>query len=152
MTAHQYEAGPSSHPRGPPGLGGQPGPLRTPPMSAARTPPSDDSPGDMDGRHGSPTGSNGGGSAGGGSGRTRSGRAANMSNDEWARQRKDNHASPSLLTSSFFVDRIYRKKSNAADAEISTKASTNSGASSPMAPAKRPKAPSSPEPSSTSII
>lgn len=82
-------------------MGGQPGPLRTPPMSAARTPPSDDSPGD-DGRHGSPTASNNGGSAGGGSGRTRSGRAANMSNDEWARQRKDNHVCvPSFSTTLF---------------------------------------------------
>jgi len=27
-------------------------------------------------------------------GRTRGGRAAGMSNDEWARQRKDNHVSP----------------------------------------------------------
>jgi len=34
-------------------------------------------------------------------GRTRGGRAAGMSNDEWARQRKDNHVSPQDLSVSF---------------------------------------------------
>jgi len=89
---HQLsDPGPSSHPRGPPNLGQaiSSGSLRTPPMSSARTPVSDESPGDAEGQsndiHGSPTNSNSG------SGRTRSGRGANMSNDEWARQRKDNH-------------------------------------------------------------
>jgi len=102
MTAHQIaqhqyphplnDPGPSSHPRGPPGLGQmqQQGPQRTPPMSDARSPVSDGSPGDGEGGHGDMHGSPGA-SVNGGSGRARTGRAANMSNDEWARQRKDNH-------------------------------------------------------------
>ena len=117
MPQHQLgpfpgsDPGPSTHPRGPPNLnqipvvpppqglpqnpvqGGQRR-LRTP--QAHRTPGSDESPGDV---------GDGAGVDGDGmgppsphdtvpGGRTRGGRAAGMSNDEWARQRKDNHVSP----------------------------------------------------------
>jgi len=98
------DPGPSTHPRGPPNLnqlsvvgppqqlqnpvaGGQRR-LRTPP--AHRTPASDGSPGDgggdigLDGSSQNPHDQVPGG-------RSRGGRAAGMSNDEWARQRKDNH-------------------------------------------------------------
>jgi len=102
------DPGPSTHPRGPPNLnqipvvpppqglpqnpvqGGQRR-LRTPP--AHRTPGSDGSPGEggdsagVDGDGMSPSAQHD--SVPGG--RTRGGRAAGMSNDEWARQRKDNH-------------------------------------------------------------
>lgn len=101
------DPGPSTHPRGPPNLNQisvvppqsipqntVPGQrrLRTPP--AHRTPGSEGSPGEAGGE-------NPGGEGEGGappspheavpSGRTRGGRAAGVSNDEWARQRKDNH-------------------------------------------------------------
>ena len=107
------DPGPSTHPRGPPNLNQIPvvpppqglpqntvqRRLRTPP--AHRTPGSDESPGD---------GGDGVGGDGDGmgppspndavpGGRTRGGRAAGMSNDEWARQRKDNHVSPRDLSS-----------------------------------------------------
>ncbi|KAF9644849.1 hypothetical protein BDM02DRAFT_836933 [Thelephora ganbajun] len=105
------DPGPSTHPRGPPNLnqiqvvpppqglpqnhvpGGQRR-LRTPP--AHRTPGSDGSPGDI----GDNAGVDGDGMGppspheAGPGGRTRGGRAAGMTNDEWARQRKDNHVSP----------------------------------------------------------
>lgn len=105
------DPGPSTHPRGPPNLnqipvvpppqglpqnpvqGGQRR-LRTPP--AHRTSGSDGSPGDA----GDNAGVDGDGmgppspSDAVPGGRTRGGRAAGMSNDEWARQRKDNHVSP----------------------------------------------------------
>ena len=120
MPQHQLgpfpgsDPGPSTHPRGPPNLnqmsvvpppqgmpqnpvpGGQRR-LRTPP--AHRTPGSDGSPGDI----GDNTGIEGEGIAppspheGVPSGRNRGGRAAGMSNDEWARQRKDNHVSQRIL-------------------------------------------------------
>lgn len=120
MPQHQLspfpgsDPGPSTHPRGPPNLnqmsvvappqslpqnplpGGQRR-LRTPPTH--RTSGSDGSPGDA----GGDAGMDGGGGPpqspheSGGSGRTRGGRAAGMSNDEWARQRKDNHVSVSFL-------------------------------------------------------
>jgi len=86
------EAGPSSHPRGPPNLtnplpGGSPT-LQAPPSgSATRTEEG------QDGEH-----SDGAGGSQGGdnekpksSGGRRNGRSATMSSDEWARQRKDNH-------------------------------------------------------------
>lgn len=102
------DPGPSTHPRGPPNLnqmsivassqgmppntvpGGQRR-LRTPP--AHRTPGSDGSPGEggdnagVDGEGMSPASPHDSVP----NGRTRGGRAAGMSNDEWARQRKDNH-------------------------------------------------------------
>jgi len=113
MPQHQLgpfpgsDPGPSTHPRGPPNLnqisvvpppqgmpqnpvpGGQRR-LRTPP--AHRTPGSDGSPGDVGDNpgvegEGIPPSPHDGMSGG----RTRGGRAAGMSNDEWARQRKDNH-------------------------------------------------------------
>jgi bHLH factor len=101
MAQHPYQGssqmndpGPSSHPRGPPNLGQLS--TRTPPLpNSSRTPASEGSISDAidhkpaDG-HGSPNDSNQGS---GGGGQARSGRSANMSNDEWARQRKDNHAS-----------------------------------------------------------
>ena len=105
------DPGPSTHPRGPPnlnqisvvhppqGIPQNPVPgaqrrLRTPP--AHRTSGSDGSPGDA----GDNAGVEGDGIAPSSpneampGGRTRGGRAAGMSNDEWARQRKDNHVSP----------------------------------------------------------
>ncbi|GJE89040.1 bHLHzip domain-containing protein [Phanerochaete sordida] len=71
------EPGPSSHPRGPPNLGGM--------ASSSNVPPSG-SDGDSDHGDQSPDGDKPKSSGG-----RRAGRSATMSNDEWARQRKDNH-------------------------------------------------------------
>jgi hypothetical protein len=164
MTAHQIaqhqyqhplnDPGPSSHPRGPPGLGQiqQQGPQRTPPMSDARSPGSDGSPGDGEGghgdMHGSPTASNNGGS-----GRARSGRAANMSNDEWARQRKDNHVRiPPLNFKHRSLTTSCRKKLNEEDVGTSTRGSTSLAGSFQTARARKLKARSYHVPCSISTI
>jgi len=89
------EPGPSSHPRGPPNLG-QGLPNAPPPLSDLHNDMDmSDGGGEMNGDQHSmesvigpngeekPSSKNGGG--------RRSGRSATMSNDEWARQRKDNH-------------------------------------------------------------
>lgn len=133
------DPGPSTHPRGPPNLnqisvvpppqglpqnpvpGGQRR-LRTPP--AHRTPGSDESPGDV----GDGTGVDGDGMGPGSphdavpGGRTRGGRAAGMSNDEWARQRKDNHVSPQHSSGSLFsasLDPYHRRIVHHADHLVS---------------------------------
>lgn len=73
------EAGPSSHPRGPPNLG----------MSATQssTAPGGSQEGHSSAGEGSPEGDKPKSSSSG----RRTGRSATMTNDEWARQRKDNH-------------------------------------------------------------
>lgn len=130
MSQHQLspfpgsDPGPSTHPRGPPNLnqisvvapqslpqnpvpGGQRR-LRTPP--AHRTSGSDGSPGEagenagVDGVGVPPQSPHESGS----SGRTRGGRAAGMSNDEWARQRKDNHVSISEPLSCVIACHFFR--------------------------------------------
>ncbi|KAH9931632.1 uncharacterized protein BXZ73DRAFT_77656 [Epithele typhae] len=87
------EPGPSSHPRGPPNLGqlsalasvlqatahAAPQPMGNDPNDAGQQSDGDDS--SPDGDKGSPTKSSG----------RRGGRSATMTNDEWARIRKDNH-------------------------------------------------------------
>lgn len=83
------ESGPSSHPRGPPNLtnpmppGGNPAPPASDQMNE-------------DGQGGDGQGSDDGSQGPDGekpksSGGRRNGRSATMTNDEWARQRKDNH-------------------------------------------------------------
>lgn len=99
------DPGPSTHPRGPPNLNQIVAPPQTiPPNSAPgqrrlRTPPGHRAPGTdgSPGEGGENAGAEGDGGAPGSphdgvpSGRSRGGRASGMSNDEWARQRKDNH-------------------------------------------------------------
>jgi hypothetical protein len=83
---HVLEPGPSSHPRGPPDLGEIGGPpqqqqqQQQQPMQGS----DDMEDGDLLDENGMS-----GGSAGG----RRGSRSATMSNDEWTRQRKDNHVS-----------------------------------------------------------
>jgi hypothetical protein len=81
------EPGPSSHPRGPPNLGDTSLPLMT----------DDEEPDILGDASGMPEGLSPGGSGG-----RRGGRNATMSNDEWTRQRKDNHVctSPVLFVCS----------------------------------------------------
>ena len=78
------EPGPSSHPRGPPSLAGMGGPGGPPPSQHSNG----DGPGsDQDGDK--PKSASG----------RRTGRSATMTNDEWARQRKDNHVGPPCFMS-----------------------------------------------------
>lgn len=80
------EPGPSSHPRGPPSLGtmtsasaAQPSPTEGGAQQGSR----DEDPQSDDPDKQKPA-----------SGGRRTGRSATMTNDEWARQRKDNHVRP----------------------------------------------------------
>lgn len=122
--SNPFDAGPSSHPRGPPNLG-QLSALasQSPPLSAARAQGQQEgdemgSDGDEDnkaGNQGSPQ-----------PGTKRGGRSATMGSEEWTRQRKDNHVS---FSSPMFDESLQlmflgtcRKKSNVVVVAISTKA------------------------------
>lgn len=89
--SNPFDAGPSSHPRGPPNLG-QLSALasQSPPLSAARAQGQQEgeemgSDGDEDNK--------GGNQASPQPGTKRGGRSATMGSEEWTRQRKDNHVS-----------------------------------------------------------
>ncbi|KZT66770.1 hypothetical protein DAEQUDRAFT_729901 [Daedalea quercina L-15889] len=94
------DPGPSSHPRGPPNLGqlantalqnAPPPPGQQPNMRASQEPPSAGAPGSANGAPESPDGSDQPASASKPGSARRGGRSATMSNEEWTRQRKDNH-------------------------------------------------------------
>jgi hypothetical protein len=83
------DPGPSSHPRGPPNLGA---PVGMPGVGGVGAGGGEDDGGeDMEGDSLSADGGSGAMGADGMGGGRRGGRAATMSNDEWTRQRKDNH-------------------------------------------------------------
>ncbi|PSR73012.1 hypothetical protein PHLCEN_2v11116 [Hermanssonia centrifuga] len=97
MYYQAMEPGPSTHPRGPPALGNMPqmpsGMAPAPPPTSARmhTDGNDSQHAGSDGQQGEDSGDGGEkGSTPKGTSR-RNGRNQTMSNDEWTRQRKDNH-------------------------------------------------------------
>lgn len=91
------EPGPSSHPRGPPNLGQLSAIASALQASAHQGQSPEEDGAQNDGDEGSPEASDKPGSSGKTSGR-RGGRSAAMSNDEWARIRKDNHVCTPFLT------------------------------------------------------